>query len=144
MTTATSAASQLPGGPPQLEGDPTEPMEARLFNAPRCQARTKAGPPCRSPAVKGKRVCRSHGGARGSGGPYGERMLMAYFPDAKLLYGADLVFPNRAVTGQPGKGYFETSLVDLRNAVEREKLAVDTLFCVQNYQPIAWSDFVAR
>ena len=78
------------------------------------------------------------------GGPYGERMLMAYFPDAKLLYGADLVFPNRAVTGQPGKGYFETSLVDLRNAVDREKLAVDTLFCVQNYQPIAWSEFLAR
>ena len=42
---------------------------------------------------------------------------MAYFPDHKLLYGADLVFPNRAVTGQPGAGYFETSLVDLRNAV---------------------------
>jgi hypothetical protein len=78
------------------------------------------------------------------GGPYGERMLMAYFPDAKLLYGADLVFPTRAVTGQPGKGYFETSLVDLRNAVDREKLAVDTLFCVQNYQPIAWSEFLAR
>jgi hypothetical protein len=77
------------------------------------------------------------------GGPYGERMLMAYFPDAKLLYGADLVFPNRAVTGQPGTGYFETSLVDLRAAVEREHLAVDTLFCVQNYAPIAWADFVA-
>ena len=78
------------------------------------------------------------------GGPYGERMLMAYFPGAKLLYGADLVFPNRAVTGQPGKGYFETSLVDLRAAVERERLAVDTLFCVQNYAPIAWTDFVPR
>lgn len=76
------------------------------------------------------------------GGPYGERMLMAYFPESKLLYGADLVFPNRAVTGQPGKGYFETSLVDLRNAVTREKLAVDTLFCVQNYAPIAWADFL--
>ena len=77
------------------------------------------------------------------GGPYGERMLMAYFPDAKLLYGADLVFLNRVVTGQPGKGYFATALVDLRNAVDREKLAVDTLFCVQNYAPIAWADFVA-
>jgi hypothetical protein len=78
------------------------------------------------------------------GGPYGERMLMAYFPEHKLLYGADLVFPNRAITGQPGPGYFETSLVDLRNAVARENLAVDTLFCVQNYQPMAWTDFVAR
>ena len=69
---------------------------------------------------------------------------MAYFPDTKLLYGADLVFPNRGPNGQPTAGYFETSLVDLRAAVAREKLAVDTLFCVQNYQPIAWSDFVAR
>jgi hypothetical protein len=77
------------------------------------------------------------------GGPYGERMLMAYFPEAKLLYGADLVFLNRVVTGQPGEGYFATALVDLRNAVDREKLAVDTLFCVQNYAPIAWADFVA-
>jgi glyoxylase-like metal-dependent hydrolase (beta-lactamase superfamily II) len=78
------------------------------------------------------------------GGPYAERMLMAYFPEHKLLYGADLVFPNRGPTGQPTKGYFETSLVDLRSAVDREKLAVDTLFCVQNFQPIAWADFVAR
>ena len=29
--------------------------------------------PCRSPAVKGKRRCRMHGGARGSGAPEGER-----------------------------------------------------------------------
>ena len=78
------------------------------------------------------------------GGPYAERMLMAYFPDSKLLYGADLVFPNRAPNGQPTKGYLETPLVDLRAAVEREKLAVDTLFCVQNFQPVAWSEFVSR
>ena len=78
------------------------------------------------------------------GGPYGERMLMAHFPDAKLLYGADLVFPNRAPNGQPTKGYFETSLVDLRNAVEREKLQVDTLFCVQNSPAVPWSEFTAR
>jgi glyoxylase-like metal-dependent hydrolase (beta-lactamase superfamily II) len=78
------------------------------------------------------------------GGPYGERMLMAYFPDSKLLYGADLVFPNRVITGQPGNGYFETSLVDLRAAVAREHLAVDTLFCVQNYAPMAWGEFVAN
>ena len=25
-----------------------------------------------------------------------------------------------------------------------EKLEVDTLFCVQNYAPIAWSEFTAR
>lgn len=72
MTNATNGLN-MPGGCPQMEGNRTEPREARLFRAPRCQARTKAGPPCRSPAVGGKRVCKYHGGARGSGGPSGER-----------------------------------------------------------------------
>ncbi|HKA77517.1 MAG TPA: HGGxSTG domain-containing protein [Pseudolabrys sp.] len=37
-----------------------------------CGARTKSGKLCRSPATK-KGRCRLHGGARGSGGPSGER-----------------------------------------------------------------------
>jgi len=77
------------------------------------------------------------------GGAYAERMLMAYFPGHKLLYGADLVFPNRGPDGKITKGYFETSAVDLRRAVERERLAVDSLFCVQNYPMMSWSSFVA-
>ena len=44
-----------------------------LADAPRCQARTRAGMSCRSHAVRGKRVCRMHGGAAGSGAPTGER-----------------------------------------------------------------------
>jgi hypothetical protein len=40
--------------------------------ARQCGARTKSGKPCRSPATK-KGRCRLHGGARGSGGPPGER-----------------------------------------------------------------------
>ena len=75
------------------------------------------------------------------GGPYAERMLMAYFPDKKLLYGADLVFPNRGPDGKITKGFFETSAVDLRRAVAREKLAVDSLFCVQNYPMMSWAAF---
>ncbi|WP_425514779.1 HGGxSTG domain-containing protein [Aquisediminimonas profunda] len=39
--------------------------------APRCQARKKQGGSCRSMAVKGKRVCRIHGGSKGSGAPKG-------------------------------------------------------------------------
>lgn len=77
------------------------------------------------------------------GGPYAERMVMAYFPAHKLLYGADLVFPNRGADGKVTKGFFETSAVDLRRAVARERLAVDSLFCVQNYPVMAWQDFVA-
>ena len=69
---------------------------------------------------------------------------MAYFPDHKLLYGADLVFLNRGPDGKPTGGFLDTRLSDLRSAVAREKLDVDTLFCVQNYGPFAWSDFGRR
>ncbi|WP_445785135.1 HGGxSTG domain-containing protein [Sphingorhabdus sp.] len=37
----------------------------------RCGARTRAGGACRSPAVSGRRRCRMHGGAKGSGAPSG-------------------------------------------------------------------------
>jgi hypothetical protein len=41
--------------------------------APRCGAKTRAGQPCRRPPAVGKRRCRLHGGAPGSGGPKGQR-----------------------------------------------------------------------
>lgn len=40
---------------------------------PRCGARTRSGSPCKAPAVAGRRRCRMHGGAEGSGAPPGER-----------------------------------------------------------------------
>jgi glucans biosynthesis protein len=46
---------------------------ANMANAPRCGARTRAGRPCRQAAVRGRARCRMHGGAKGSGGPQGER-----------------------------------------------------------------------
>jgi hypothetical protein len=42
-----------------------------MNRAPRCGARTRSGKPCQSPAVRGKRRCRMHGGAAGSGAPIG-------------------------------------------------------------------------
>jgi hypothetical protein len=44
-----------------------------LLQAPRCGARTRAGTPCLSPRMNGKSRCRMHGGAKGSGGPRGQR-----------------------------------------------------------------------
>jgi hypothetical protein len=35
----------------------------------RCGAKTRASGSCRAPAVRGKRRCRMHGGAPGSGAP---------------------------------------------------------------------------
>lgn len=46
------------------------PQPILLATAPRCGARTRAGHPCRSPAVKGNARCRMHGG-KGSGAPRG-------------------------------------------------------------------------
>jgi hypothetical protein len=37
----------------------------------RCGASTRAGKPCMSPAAGGKKRCRMHGGASGSGAPRG-------------------------------------------------------------------------
>lgn len=34
--------------------------------SPRCGARTRAGTPCRAPAVRGKARCRMHGAAAGA------------------------------------------------------------------------------
>ena len=48
-----------------------EPQQLR--DTPRCGARTRAGKPCRSPSVAGRKRCRMHGGAQGSGGPKGAR-----------------------------------------------------------------------
>lgn len=41
--------------------------------APRCGAKTRKGTPCKSPCVRGKKRCRMHGGARGSGAPQGNK-----------------------------------------------------------------------
>jgi hypothetical protein len=46
---------------------------ANMGTAPRCGARTRAGHPCRQAAVRGRARCRMHGGAKGSGGPRGDR-----------------------------------------------------------------------
>lgn len=37
----------------------------------RCGAKTRKGSPCQAPAVSGKKRCRMHGGATGSGAPKG-------------------------------------------------------------------------
>jgi hypothetical protein len=58
-----------------MTDDPMHPAQVsqHLSQAARCGAKTRAGTPCRSPAVTGRRRCRMHGGAKGSGGPKGAR-----------------------------------------------------------------------
>jgi len=40
-----------------------------MLASPRCGAKTRCGGACRRPAVRGKKRCRMHGGARASGAP---------------------------------------------------------------------------
>jgi len=40
-----------------------------MLASPRCGAKTRSGSACRSPAAHGKKRCRMHGGAQGSGAP---------------------------------------------------------------------------
>lgn len=49
-----------------------------MLASPRCGAKTRAGTPCRSPAVHGKKRCRMHGGAAGSGAPKGNKNALKH------------------------------------------------------------------
>jgi hypothetical protein len=49
-----------------------------MLSSPRCGAKTRSGRPCRSPAVNGKKRCRMHGGAEGSGAPKGNQNALKH------------------------------------------------------------------
>ena len=42
-----------------------------MLRSLRCGAKTRRGGSCRAPTVSGKKRCRMHGGAKGSGAPLG-------------------------------------------------------------------------
>lgn len=46
--------------------------------SPRCGAKTRKGSPCQAPAVAGKKRCRMHGGAAGSGAPKGNQNALKH------------------------------------------------------------------
>jgi hypothetical protein len=50
-----------------------QPMTRPIQAPTRCGAKTRRGTPCQSLPVCGKRRCRMHGGAPGSGAPFGRR-----------------------------------------------------------------------
>lgn len=57
---------------------PKERGPNRLQDSPRCGARTRKGTSCRAPAVGGKKRCRMHGGAEGSGAPIGNQNALKH------------------------------------------------------------------
>jgi hypothetical protein len=48
-----------------------------MLQSPRCGAKTRSGKPCMSPAVRGARRCRMHGGAN-SGAPRGNQNALKH------------------------------------------------------------------
>jgi hypothetical protein len=58
----------------------------------RCGARTRSGSPCRSAAVRGRRRCRMHGGAAGSGAPIGNKNALRHG-----LYAAEAIALRRGL-----------------------------------------------
>jgi len=44
-------------------------LTGAMLASPRCGAKTRTGSTCRAPAVSGRKRCRMHGGAKGSGAP---------------------------------------------------------------------------
>jgi hypothetical protein len=49
-----------------------------MLDSQRCGAKSRSGKPCRSPAVAGKKRCRMHGGAPGSGAPRGNKNALKH------------------------------------------------------------------
>jgi glucans biosynthesis protein len=49
-----------------------------LRQSQRCGAKTRKGGACKSPAVSGKKRCRMHGGAEGSGAPPGNQNALKH------------------------------------------------------------------
>jgi uncharacterized protein YjcR len=49
-----------------------------MLQSLRCGAKTRSGGSCRAPAVTGKKRCRMHGGAKGSGAPRGNRNALKH------------------------------------------------------------------
>lgn len=64
-----------------------------MFLTPRCGAKTRSGAACKSPAVQGKKRCRMHGGAPGSGAPRGNRNAVKHG-----LYTRDAIAQRRQVS----------------------------------------------
>jgi hypothetical protein len=57
-----------------MTGNPMRPTDTTAVSqANRCGAKTRSGAPCKSAPVTGRRRCRMHGGAPGSGAPRGSR-----------------------------------------------------------------------
>jgi glucans biosynthesis protein len=61
-----------------MMGDRPGGNSAAMQSSRRCGAKTRAGKPCRAPAARGKKRCRMHGGAPGTGAPRGNKNALRH------------------------------------------------------------------
>lgn len=74
MGMATLLQLNVPGVPMKIERNPVSVLPPdRLQPEERCAARTKNGQLCQQPKEAGRTRCHLHGGAPGSGAPFGDR-----------------------------------------------------------------------
>jgi hypothetical protein len=57
-----------------------------MLTSSRCGAATRHGKPCRAPAVAGRKRCRMHGGATGSGAPKGNQNAFKHGTYSRAAY----------------------------------------------------------
>ena len=69
-----------------------------MLASPRCGAKTRSGAACRSPAVHGRKRCRMHGGAHGSGAPKANRNARKHG-----LFTADAIAERRRIQALLGE-----------------------------------------
>jgi glucans biosynthesis protein len=74
---------------------------AAMRASPRCGAGTRDGTACRAPALHGKLRCRMHGGASGSGAPWGNQNARkhGWFTQERIAERQAI----RALLGETGK-----------------------------------------
>ena len=69
-----------------------------MLASPRCGAKTRCGSSCRSPSVRGKKRCRMHGGAQGSGAPRANRNARKHG-----LFTGDAIAERKQIQALPGE-----------------------------------------
>ena len=131
-TRAPSAVQPQPEAPqphPTPATQPPPPTEKKqrgnpnLGLAPRCGARTRAGCPCRAPAIRGKLRCRMHGGR--STGPRTAKGL-ARLRAAHTIHGcytAEARAQNRKILTQAGRNRIALEAIRRRDRLLPELVA---------------------
>ena len=125
--------------------DLNAPIVKRLIDSPRTLAPDPAGPARRAPVLHPvtTRATIGSGDTRIElvpvRGEYGERMMLAWLPGAKLLYTSDLIQPDRTGTGF----FMPAMLVEVAAAAEREGMTgIDRVFGM-HLPPTPWARVLA-